>query len=82
MFSNWAALAEKQIKQAILKREKTRLSEIIVLDSEIKNLKRDINQELLLLSQEEIHELDIETDDTQQNRLTHSHKYREYSISH
>lgn len=61
-------LAENQIKQAILKKEKTRLSEIVTLDSEIMNLKREINQELLLLSQETVYEIDVETDDTQRNR--------------
>lgn len=61
-------LAEKQIKQAILKREQTSLSDVVTLDSEIMNLKREINQELLLISQEQIHEVDVETDDTQRNR--------------
>ena len=61
-------LAEKQIKQAILKREKKNLSRIVTLDSDILRLKRDINLELQFLSQEQTHEIDVETDDTQRNR--------------
>lgn len=61
-------LAEKQIRQAKLKREKTGAAEVVTLDAEIVQVKREINMELLALSQEEVHEIDVETDDTQRNR--------------
>ncbi len=61
-------LAEKQIRQARLKREKTGGAEVVALESEIVRLKREINQEILSLSQEQTHSLDVETDDTQRNR--------------
>ncbi len=61
-------LAEKQIRQARLKREKTGAAEVVSLDAAIVKLKREINMQLLALSQEIVHELDIETDDTQRNR--------------
>ena len=61
-------LAEKQIRQAGLKREKTGAAEIVTLDAEIVRIKREINMELLALSQEQVHEIDVETDDTQRNR--------------
>jgi hypothetical protein len=61
-------LAEKQIRQAKLKRGKTGAAEVVTLDSEIVMLKREINLELQSLSQEQVHHLDVETDDTQRNR--------------
>ena len=61
-------LVEKQIKQAKLKREKTGAAEIVSLEADIVGIKRAINMELLEISQEKIHTLDIETDDTQRNR--------------
>lgn len=61
-------LAEKQIRQAKLKREKYIGPEIVTLESEILRLKRKINEELVLLSQEETYHIDVETDDTQRNR--------------
>lgn len=61
-------LAEKQIMQANLRREKIRAAEVVSLDTEIVRLKREINQELLMLSKEQVHHLDVETDDTQRNR--------------
>ena len=61
-------LAEKQIMQAIFKRENNNPGEVVKLDSEIVGIKREINMELLALSQEIVHEIDVETDDTQRNR--------------
>ncbi len=61
-------LAEAQIKQAFLKRNMRNLSQVVALDSEILRLKRDINQELQVISQEKSSEVDFETDDTQSNR--------------
>jgi len=61
-------MAEKQVRQAVIKREKGSMAEIVRLDSEIMGLKREINMELRMLSEEEVHELDVETDDTQRNR--------------
>ena len=61
-------LAEKQIMQAIFKREKNNPGEIVKLNAEIVGIKREINMELLALSQEIVHEVDVETDDTQRNR--------------
>ena len=61
-------LAEKQIKQARLKREKSNPAEVVTLDADVVRIKREINMELLVLSQEEVHEIDVETDDTQRNR--------------
>jgi uncharacterized protein involved in exopolysaccharide biosynthesis len=61
-------LAEAQIRQALLKRDMRNLSQVVALDSEILRLKRDINQELQLISQEKSHMVDFETDDTQSNR--------------
>lgn len=61
-------LAEKQIRQAILKREKSGPAEIVSLDADIVRIKREINMELLVLSQEQTHEIDVEPDDTQRNR--------------
>ena len=61
-------LAEKQIRQAMLKREKSGPAEVVTLDADIVGIKREINMELLALSQEVVHEIDVETDDTQRNR--------------
>ena len=61
-------LAEAQINQAVLKRDKGNLSQIVALDSEILRLKRDINTMLQMISQEKTIEVDFETDDTQSNR--------------
>ncbi len=63
-----AEMAGKQIKQAVIKREMGSMAEIVRLDSEIMGLKREINKELRMLSEEEVHELDVETDDTRRNR--------------
>ena len=63
-----AEVAGKQVRQAVIKREKGSMAEIVRLDSEIVGLKREINMELRMLSEEEVHELDVETDDTQRNR--------------
>ena len=63
-----AEMAGKQIKQAVIKREKGSMAERVRLDSELMGLKREINNELRMLSEEEVHELDVETDDTQRNR--------------
>jgi len=61
-------LAEAQIKQAVLKRDKGNLSQVVALDSEILRLKRDINTLLQMISKEKTIEVDFETDDTQSNR--------------
>ena len=61
-------LAEAQIKQALLKREKKNLSQVVALDSEIMMIKRDINTLLQMISQEKPVNVDFETDDTQSNR--------------
>ena len=61
-------LAEAQINQAVLKRDKGNLSQIVALDSEILRLKRDINTMLQMISQEKTIEVDFETDDTQSAR--------------
>ena len=61
-------LAEAQLKQAVLKRSMKNLSQVVSLDSDIMRLKRDINQELQLISQEKSSDVDFETDDTQSNR--------------
>jgi len=63
-----ADMAGKQIRQATIKREKGSMAEIVRLDSEILGLKREINMELKALSEEQVQELDVETDDTQRNR--------------
>ncbi len=63
-----AEMAGKQIKQAVIKREKGSMAEIVRLDSEIMGLKREINMELRMLSEEEVHEMDVEPDDTRRNR--------------
>ena len=63
-----AEMAGKQVRQAVIKREKGSMAEIVRLDSEIMGLKREINMELRMLSEEEVHELDVETDDTRRNR--------------
>jgi hypothetical protein len=61
-------MVSKQLLQAKIKREKGSLAELVQLDSDILNIKREINWELRALSEEQIHELDVETDDTQRNR--------------
>ena len=61
-------MAGKQIRQAVIRREKGSMAEVVALDSEIMGLKREINVELRALSEEAVHELDVETDDTQRNR--------------
>ena len=63
-----AEMAGKQIRQAVIRREKGSMAEVVALDSEILGLKREINEELRALSEERVHELDVETDDTQRNR--------------
>ena len=61
-------MVTKQLLQVKLKREKGSQAEITRLDSDILNLKREINYELRALSEEQAHTRDIETDDTQRNR--------------
>jgi hypothetical protein len=61
-------MVSKQLLQAKIKREKGSQADITRLDSEILVLKREINFELRTLSEEQVHELDVETDDTQRNR--------------
>jgi len=63
-----AEMAGKQVRQAIIRREKGSMAEVVKLDSEIMGLKREINAELRIISEEQVHELDIETDDTRRNR--------------
>ena len=63
-----AEMAGKQIRQAVIRREKGSMAKVVALDSEILGLKREINVELRALSEERVHELDVETDDTQRNR--------------
>jgi hypothetical protein len=55
-----AALADKLIEQAKLKREGDKISEIIRVETEIVGLRREINQELRALSLESQTELDVE----------------------
>ena len=61
-------MVTKQLLQAKIKREKGSQADITRLDSEILILKREMNFELRALSEEQVHEMDIETDDTQRNR--------------
>ena len=61
-------LVSKQIQQAKIKRDKGSQAEIVKLDSEILNIKREINWELRTLSEEQVHTIDVETDDTERNR--------------
>ena len=61
-------MVSKQIQQAKIKRDKGSQAEIVQLDSDILNIKREINWELRMLSEEQVASLDVETDDTQRNR--------------
>lgn len=61
-------MVTKQLHQAKLKREKGSQAEIVDLDAKIMELRRWINFELRALSEEQVHTLDVETDDTQRNR--------------
>jgi hypothetical protein len=61
-------MVTKQIKQAKIKRDKGSQAEIVQLDSDILALKREINWELRALSEEQVHTIDVETDDTERNR--------------
>ena len=61
-------MTSKQIQQAKIKRDKGSQAEIVRLDSEILNIKREINWELRALSEEQDHTIDVETDDTERNR--------------
>ncbi|MBT5642918.1 hypothetical protein HOJ44_07350 [Candidatus Bathyarchaeota archaeon] len=63
-----AEMAGKQVRETIIRREKGSMAEVVKLDSEIMGLKREINAELRIISEEQVHELDIETDDTRRNR--------------
>jgi len=63
-----AEMAGKQVRQAVVKRDKGSMAEIVGLDSEIMGLKRAINAELRTISEEQVHEIDVETDDTRRNR--------------
>jgi len=63
-----AEMAGKQVRQAVIRREKGSMAEIVGLDSEIMGLKREINAELRMISEEQVHEIDVETDDTRRNR--------------
>jgi hypothetical protein len=55
-----ATLADKLIEQAKLKREGDKISEIIRVETEIVDLRREIYQELRALSLESQTELDVE----------------------
>lgn len=55
-----ATLADKLIEQAKLKREGDKISEIIRVETEIVDLRREINQELRALSLESQTEIDVE----------------------
>ena len=61
-------MVSKQIQGAKIKRDKGSQAEIVTLDSEILNIKREINWELRTLSEEQVHTIDVETDDTERNR--------------
>jgi hypothetical protein len=61
-------MVTKQLLQAKIKREKGSQADITRLDAEILTLKREINFEIRALSEEQVHVLDVETDDTQRNR--------------
>ena len=61
-------MVSKPIQQAKIKRDKGSQAEIVQLDSDIMNIKREINWELRVLSEEQIATIDVETDDTQRNR--------------
>ena len=61
-------MVSKQIDQAKIKRTKGSQAKIVQLDSDILNIKREINWELKVLSEEQVATLDVETDDTQRNR--------------
>ena len=61
-------MVSKQIQQAKIKRDKGSQAEIVQLDSDIMNIKREINWELRALSEEQVATIDVETDDTQRNR--------------
>ena len=61
-------MVNKQLRQAQVKREQGSQAEVVQLDSDILNIKREINWELRALSEEVTHDLDVETDDTQRNR--------------
>ena len=61
-------MVSKQIEQAKIKRDKGSQAKIVQLDSDILNIKREINWELKVLSEEQVATLDVETDDTQRNR--------------
>jgi hypothetical protein len=63
-----AEMARAQVRQAVVKRDKGSMAEIVGLDSEIMGLKRAINAELRTISEEQVHEIDVETDDTRRNR--------------
>ncbi len=57
-------MVSKQIQQAKIKRDKGSQAKIVQLDSDILNIKREINWKLRILSEEQVVTLDIETDDT------------------
>ena len=61
-------MVSKQIQQAKIRRDKGSQAEIVRLDADILNLKRDINWELRVLSEEQVVTIDVETDDTERNR--------------
>lgn len=53
-------LTDKRIEHAKLKRERKKLAEINKLETEIVDLRRKINQELQLISEEKSPEIDAE----------------------
>jgi hypothetical protein len=54
------SLADKRIEHAKLKRERKRLAELNRLESEIIDLRRKINQELQMISEEKSPEIEAE----------------------
>ena len=61
-------MVTKQLLQAKIKRDKGSQADITRLDAEILTLRREINFELRALSKDQVHVIDVETDDTQRNR--------------
>jgi len=54
------SLADKRIEHAKLKRERKRLAELNRLESKIIDLRRKINQELQMISEEKSPEIEVE----------------------
>jgi hypothetical protein len=55
-----SSLGEKLIEEARLKRDKNKISELIKAETEIVNLRREINQELKKISSEEATQIETE----------------------